>query len=147
MAGWDTFFPASGAEAFANFVMQAARVYPHQLFPRHPAVEGVDLCVLVEDPLFFRQYAFHRQKLVLHRASMRAHEAQLRSAGVPVDYLDSVAAPDMATAVRRILETRPETVHYVDPVDDWAERRLLRESAERFVRERYDFATRRPIAA
>ena len=79
MVGWDTSFPASGADSHCEHaVMQAALIYPHQLFPRHPAVEGSDLCVLVEDPLFFRQYEFHAQKLVLHRASM-AHWGQTQA--------------------------------------------------------------------
>ena len=35
----------------------AALIYPHQLFDPHPAVAGADAVFLVEDPLFFRQYA------------------------------------------------------------------------------------------
>ncbi len=48
----------------------AAIVYPNQLWEAHPAVSVAELVVLVEDPLFFAQYRFHAQKLVLHRASM-----------------------------------------------------------------------------
>ncbi len=48
----------------------AAVVYPHQLWERNPAVEAAEVVFLVEDPLFFTQYHFHIQKLVLHRASM-----------------------------------------------------------------------------
>jgi deoxyribodipyrimidine photolyase-related protein len=39
----------------------AALICPHQLFAPHPAVVGADVVFLVEDPLFFRQYAFHKQ--------------------------------------------------------------------------------------
>lgn len=31
--------------------MRAALIYPQQLFSKHPAVRGADICVLVEEPL------------------------------------------------------------------------------------------------
>jgi len=54
--------------------MLAALIYPHQLFPNHPAISQADLCVLIEEPLFFTQYRFHAQKLVLHIASMDCYK-------------------------------------------------------------------------
>jgi deoxyribodipyrimidine photolyase-related protein len=43
-------------------------VYPHQLFVEHLDAPAGTTFVLVEDDLLFRQYSFHTQKLVLHRA-------------------------------------------------------------------------------
>lgn len=102
-------------------------LFPHQLFEDTLRLAKDRHVFLVEDALYFRQYAFHQHKLVLHRASMRAHEGALRKAGVSVTYLESAAAPDMAATVRRIVASGPAEVHYLDPVDDWLERRLLRE--------------------
>ena len=51
----------------------AALIYPHQLFDPHPAALGADVVFMVEDPLLFRQYAFHKQKLILHRATMKRY--------------------------------------------------------------------------
>ena len=48
----------------------AAIVYPHQLWENNGAVKVADIVFLVEDPLFFTQYQFHAQKILLHRASM-----------------------------------------------------------------------------
>jgi len=31
--------------------MRAALIYPHQLFPDHPALRDADVCEIVEDPL------------------------------------------------------------------------------------------------
>ena len=45
---------------------QAVLVFPNQLFREHPAMEKNRLIVLAEDWLFFRQFAFHKQKLILH---------------------------------------------------------------------------------
>ena len=64
--------------------MVVAIVYPHQLFPCNPALQGADYVYLIEDPLIFgndSQYPrkMHIQKLVMYRASMRhyAHVIQL----------------------------------------------------------------------
>jgi deoxyribodipyrimidine photolyase-related protein len=51
-------------------------VFPHQLFDQLP--EGVETVAVMEDPLFFQQYAFHKQKLVFHRATMRCYADGLR---------------------------------------------------------------------
>jgi deoxyribodipyrimidine photolyase-related protein len=66
-----------------------AVVYPNQLFKDHPALKICDLFILVEDPLFFRQYPFHKQKLAFHRASMKAYAAYLQQREKEVVYLDS----------------------------------------------------------
>jgi deoxyribodipyrimidine photolyase-related protein len=55
-------------------------VYPHQLFERHPAERAGQPLFLIEDPLYFGTdprwpLAVHKQRLVLHRASMKAWAA------------------------------------------------------------------------
>jgi deoxyribodipyrimidine photolyase-related protein len=45
-------------------------VFPHQLFEASPALQKDRAVWLVEESLFFTQYPFHQQKIVLHRASM-----------------------------------------------------------------------------
>jgi deoxyribodipyrimidine photolyase-related protein len=72
-------------------------IYPHQLFEKNEVIENlinskVDFCVyLIEDYLFFRQYTFHKQKLVLHRASMKFYESYLKQkyTGINVLYIES----------------------------------------------------------
>ncbi len=58
--------------------MRAALVYPHQLFTDHPALDGTQICVLVEEPLLMTQYRFHRKKLTLHRVSMQQFAGRVR---------------------------------------------------------------------
>jgi deoxyribodipyrimidine photolyase-related protein len=103
-------------------------LFPHQLFRSNADLAHGKNAVLVEDALYFRQYAFHKQKLVLHRASMRRHAVYLEAAGVPVTYIDSDSAQSMRTVVERIAQLQPGAVHYIDAVDDWLERRLKREA-------------------
>jgi deoxyribodipyrimidine photolyase-related protein len=56
-------------------------LFPHQLYYPHPALEKKRGVVLVEEALFFTQYHFHKQKLILHRASLRAFQELLEKKG------------------------------------------------------------------
>jgi deoxyribodipyrimidine photolyase-related protein len=64
-------------------------IFPHQLFDQHPAIDPSIPVILIEEALFFRQYPFHKQKLILHRASMKAYEANLINKGYKVEYIES----------------------------------------------------------
>jgi deoxyribodipyrimidine photolyase-like uncharacterized protein len=99
--------------------MRAALICPHQLFTDHPALRGADICVLVEEPLLLTQYRFHRQKLILHRASMQQYADRLRRQKRQVRYvecrgLDSTG--DVAGLLAQLGTTRAQ---FVDPCDDW----------------------------
>jgi deoxyribodipyrimidine photolyase-related protein len=48
-------------------------IYPHQLFKSHPALNAGREVFLIEDEHFFSAFRFHKQKLVLHRASLQAY--------------------------------------------------------------------------
>ncbi|NNE90102.1 MAG: cryptochrome/photolyase family protein [Verrucomicrobiales bacterium] len=61
-------------------------IFPHQLFDPHPAIKKGREIVLIEDTLFFGDPhaspgRFHKQKIVLHRASMRAFAEKLNADG------------------------------------------------------------------
>ncbi len=94
----------------------AALIYPHQLFHAHPAATGADVVFIVEDPLFFRQYAFHRQKLILHRATMKrfAHESFPAA-----HYIDAHRLNDTGDIVALVQAANCQAIRVVDPCDDW----------------------------
>ena len=52
--------------------MKIGLVFPHQLFEEHELFRSCDCLLLIEEPLFFSQYPFHKKKIILHRASMKA---------------------------------------------------------------------------
>lgn len=95
-------------------------MFPHQLFACVP--DGVSEIVLIEDDLFFTQFAFHRQKLVLHRASMSAQAAAWRAQGYEVRYVSASSTPGQALETAVALADYP--IVYWDPVDDGLSRRL-----------------------
>lgn len=62
-------------------------LFPHQLFEDITALRGKKV-LLIEEPLLFSGYTFHIQKLIMHRASMRAYEAYLRLHEIDVRYCE-----------------------------------------------------------
>ncbi len=99
--------------------------YPHQLFESHLQEDTATRFVLVEDDLLFRHQAFHAQKLVLHRASMRLFADRLRGAGFEVDVIETSARASSGSRLAGLVERlRPDEVRLHDPTDDW----LLRDA-------------------
>ncbi len=99
-------------------------VFPHQLFEQHLDADEGTVFALVEDDLFFRQYSFHVQKLILHRASMRRFATRLTSAGFEVHHIETDSDTASGDQLAGLLqELNPEQVTLFDPVDDWLSRR------------------------
>lgn len=102
-------------------------VFPHQLFTEHLDAPAGTVFVLVEDDLFFRQYRFHVQKLILHRASMRRFADRLRAADRDVEVIETDAAATSGERLASLLERlQPSEVSVFDVVDDWLSRDLGR---------------------
>ncbi|MDF3284705.1 cryptochrome/photolyase family protein [Gordonia sp. N1V] len=95
-------------------------VMPHQLFESHLNAEPGTRFVLVEHDLLFRQYRFHRQKLILHRVSMRRFAQRLRRHGFDVEVIETDSATTSREALGALVRRlRPSSVHLYDVVDDW----------------------------
>lgn len=103
-----------------------ALVYPHQLYEHHPALVGADEVWLVEEPLFFAQYRFHRQKLILHRASMQEFAARLRSRGMRVRVLESSDVTETASVSDLLVRANIQRAKVLQLNDDWLLARLLK---------------------
>lgn len=109
-------------------------LYPNQLFP-HDLLPQVDAVILVEEPLYFgvdqaQPLRLHKQKLILHRASMRRYaEEVLWPAGLDVDYVDLdvfMKSGDVLDRVRKF-----EKVYIFDPINEVLTSRLLTARRER----------------
>lgn len=62
-------------------------LYPNQLFKNLSNFTNKKV-LLIEEPLFFSQYDFHIQKLVLHRTSMKFYENYLKQNNILVEYFE-----------------------------------------------------------
>jgi deoxyribodipyrimidine photolyase-related protein len=102
----------------------AALVYPHQLWEKNSAVAAADIVFLVEDPLFFTQYQFHAQKLVLHRASMTEYMQRCERLGKQVHRIESKSLSHSSDIGAMLKSKKIKQVHVVEPTDDWLRQRV-----------------------
>lgn len=95
----------------------ATLIFPHQLFKQHPALNKKHIILLAEDPTFFKKYPFHKQKLILHRASMQAYKDFLEHNDYVVAYLPSSQLEHTQDIFAYLADKKITTVHCVDTVD------------------------------
>ncbi|MCK6605591.1 MAG: cryptochrome/photolyase family protein [Ignavibacteriaceae bacterium] len=105
-------------------------VFPHQLFENNPAIRKDNDIILFEDPLFFRQFKFHKKKLVFHRASMKFYESYLTSRKYSVLYYDTISWPSLKSLFTELSGKGVKAVRFCEVSDYLLEKRLSRYSAE-----------------
>ena len=117
---------------------EATLIYPHQLFRNHPAVAKRRPVWLIEDPLLFGNdphwpASMHQQKLLLHRASMKAYCAELTASGHVVHYVEAPEGSvlDSADVLERELPADLGKIQLADPADHILMRRINRFAASR----------------
>ena len=110
-------------------------IFPHQLFADHPGLKlKPSRVVLVEDSLFFGDpnypLKFHKQKLWLHRASMKRYQNRLQSRGIETLYLDyrlsSHSLENHLRSVRRSMPPSQRKLVVAEPTDFLLTKRLSR---------------------
>ena len=120
---------------------EAAVILPHQLFGAHPGLQKDRMVYLVEDPWFFRNpeadLRFHRQKLVLHRASLQAYRDHLERRGHRVCYLELNPEGGRGSLMDRLREDGVTEIVLCDPVDRGLTERVRREAAEADLKVRF----------
>ncbi len=105
--------------------MRAAFIFPHQLYEAVPFPKDTTL-YLLEDPLYFTQFQFHTQKLVLHRASMRYYEGYLQNKGYTVHYIEATKSSSLENVIITLAKKDCKEIFYTDTTDYLLERRLAR---------------------
>ncbi|MEO8269551.1 MAG: cryptochrome/photolyase family protein, partial [Aureliella sp.] len=110
-------------------------IFPNQLFGSHPGLKlKPSRVVLIEDSLYFGDprypMKFHKQKLWLHRTTMKRYEKMLQAKGIETLYLDYDDKPDSLRAhlqllTRTISSSAPKLV-VAEPTDFLLEKRLQR---------------------
>ncbi len=100
-------------------------LFPHQLFRNNKALVPGRPVYIIEESLFFEQYPFHQQKLILHRASMKAYADELIRKGWDVTYIE---AKDPLSDIRKFIPALYKktitTIHVTDPTDEWLLKRI-----------------------
>jgi deoxyribodipyrimidine photolyase-related protein len=101
---------------------EATLIYPHQLFAEHPCLRHGATVFLIEDPLFFNQYQFHKKKLLLHRATMKMYEQHLKEGSYTVRYIESHELKQ-SEEVAQFLSSY-DKVRVAEVCDDWLSRSI-----------------------
>lgn len=101
-------------------------IFPHQLFKDHPAIEKGRRVYLVEEFLFFNQYNFHQQKILLHRASMKAFEEQLQQQQLVTTYIESKDKnSDITLLIGSLAKAGCKKIVIAELVDEWLSKKLM----------------------
>lgn len=128
----------SDAEEIKTMTKAINLIFPHQLFDSSCLLENGNEIYLIEEFLFFKQYAFHQQKIALHRASMKSYQNYLEDEGLKVHYIESGdELSDIRKFKKEIKKQKISKIHCLDPVDNWLEQRI-REMAESIELKFYD---------
>jgi deoxyribodipyrimidine photolyase-related protein len=110
-------------------------IFPHQLFADHPGLKlNPSRVVLIEDSLFFGDPRYpmklHKQKLWLHRATMKRYELMLQTMGQETLYLDYNPEPDsLRIHLKKVVDSitsSPRKLIVAEPTDFMLEKRLNR---------------------
>lgn len=105
--------------------MTISLIFPHQLFHKHPAIQGKDPVYLMEQELFLSQYKFHRQKLILHKASMKAYAAELIAKGFKVTYISAEnKLINLNNFFQHIKHLGIQKVNACFPNDNWLKKQI-----------------------
>jgi deoxyribodipyrimidine photolyase-related protein len=100
-------------------------IFPHQLYQINPVLQKDSKVYLIEEALYFKQYQFHQQKLVLHRASMKFYEQFLIKKGFDVQYINhNHKQSDCAILIANFATEGIENIHIVDVIDNWLMKKI-----------------------
>ncbi len=105
--------------------MEISIVFPHQLYKKNPVLQNQKPVYIIEEWLYFKQYRFHKQKLVLHRASMQFYKQYLTQQGFQVYYIEAIDTKcNITECVAHLASEGVNTIHFVDVIDHWLDKRL-----------------------
>ena len=103
----------------------ASIIFPHQLFKDNPIVQKGRKVYLVEETLYFKQFHFHQQKIVLHRVSMKFYEDYLIKKGMEVNYIEHQnKEADCSILIATLAKKGITSIYITDVVDNWLMKKI-----------------------
>ena len=109
-------------------------ILPNQLHENNQFLKKEFPIYLIEEYLFFKQFNFHKQKLMFHRSSMKHYENYLIKIGYNVRYIESKDKSSEIKNFIRNLSKEIKTIHTIDPDDYLIEKRLKKECQKRSIK-------------
>ena len=104
-------------------------IFPNQLFQNNPLLSCDCDILLLEDSLFFGndkyyKYVFHKNKLILLKASMYSYKEYLKQQGKRVLYIENKASYSTTDYLSKYLKNKYRLINVVNPHDYLIMRRL-----------------------
>ena len=101
-------------------------IFPNQLFKKNPLFEYNSYTFLIEENLYFKQYKFHKNKILFHRISMMKYKDFISNQFQTIKYIEShKVESDIRILLEKLIEKGLKKVNYIDPCDNWLNKRLL----------------------
>lgn len=105
--------------------MNAFLIFPHQLFAEIHSMDKADSYYCIESDLFFKQYPFHKQKLLFHRASMRFYADSLIEKGYNLTYIEANhPCAHLPRLMEDLIKEGIQTIYFFDPNDYLLEKQI-----------------------
>lgn len=102
-------------------------IFPNNLFKDITPLKNCEQVFVIEEFLFFRQYNFHKQKLLFHRASMKAYQTYLEKHDIPVTYINAFEKiADIRSLIPFLYEQGYDNILLYDPCDNWLQQRIVK---------------------
>lgn len=116
--------------------MQNILIFPHQLFETITQLNPTNTIIyLIEESLFFGDkkyhFKFHKQKLILHRASMKHFEATLKEKGFQTKYIEYKKSTQLAEIFKDLQSKNINDV-YVYELNDYELNKRINAASKKF---------------
>ena len=109
-------------------------ILPNQLHENIEFLKKNIPIYLIEEFLFFKQFNFHKQKLIFHRSSMKSYENYLTTKGYIVSYIESENPISEIRNFIKNLSKEIKIIRAIDPDDYLIEKRLKKECLKKNIK-------------
>lgn len=99
-------------------------LFPHQLYADTQPLQEQSV-YLVEADLLFNQYAFHRQKIAYHRATMKAYADRIKDCVSQLHYIEARdQLAETGALLKHLADQGVQTIKVYPLHDDWLSQQL-----------------------
>jgi len=115
-------------------------IFPNQLFENSPLPLSTSTSYIIEDELFFKQYNFHKQKIALHRSSMKFYEWHLKANNLQAKYIShNDILADIDSLFNQFKSEQIDCVCYINPVDNFLSKKIEKSASKHNIKlEKFD---------
>ncbi|MDX9789886.1 MAG: cryptochrome/photolyase family protein, partial [Candidatus Kapabacteria bacterium] len=97
--------------------MEVSLIFPGQVYEFNPCVNTGRKIYIIEDYHYFGINKFHKQKLVLHRATLKFYCQYLVKYGLDVEYIDYNGAGNLGEIFKSLARQGVKKIHHGETVD------------------------------